>query len=111
MDMSGIDAVIALRTQFPDARTIILSTFDCAPRSTEPWPPVRDSYMLKTISPHGNGRNDPGRPRRQKAHSAGSSDVSGRASGGRDLGARYRTAAQTNSGVGTDLVFRYPTRS
>jgi DNA-binding NarL/FixJ family response regulator len=29
MDMSGIDAVIALRTQFPDARTIILSTFDC----------------------------------------------------------------------------------
>jgi len=27
MDMSGIDAVIALRTQFPDARTIVLTTF------------------------------------------------------------------------------------
>jgi DNA-binding NarL/FixJ family response regulator len=29
MDMSGIDAVIALRTQFPDARTNVLTTFGC----------------------------------------------------------------------------------
>jgi len=51
MDMSSIDAVIALRTQFPDARIIILSTFDCGAEIHRALAAGARSYMLKTISP------------------------------------------------------------
>jgi hypothetical protein len=44
MDVSGIDAVIAPRTQFPDARIIILTSFDCGAEIKQGQKPV-DHYL------------------------------------------------------------------
>jgi len=46
MDMSGIDAVIALRTQFPDARTIVLTTFSCGAEVETALAGGARSYMV-----------------------------------------------------------------
>ena len=51
MDMSGIDAVIALRTQFPDARIIILTTFGCGAEIKAALAGGARSYMVKAMAP------------------------------------------------------------
>ena len=51
MDMSGIDAVIALRTQFPDARIIILNTFGCGAEIKAALAGGGRSYMVKAMAP------------------------------------------------------------
>lgn len=50
-DTSGIDAVIALRTQFSDARIIILTTFDCDGDIQRALAAGARSYLLKTMPP------------------------------------------------------------
>jgi DNA-binding NarL/FixJ family response regulator len=50
-DMSGTDALIALRTQFPNARIIILTTFDCSAEIKRALAAGAQSYMLKTMPP------------------------------------------------------------
>ena len=50
-DTAGIDAAIALRTQFPDARIIILTTFDCDGEIQRALAAGARSYMLKTMPP------------------------------------------------------------
>jgi len=50
-DMSGIDAMIAIRTEFPEARIIILTTFDSATESQRALAEGACGYMLKTTPP------------------------------------------------------------
>jgi DNA-binding NarL/FixJ family response regulator len=50
-DMSGIDAVIALRADFPDARIIMLTTFDSGAEIQRALAAGARSYVLKTMPP------------------------------------------------------------
>jgi len=50
-DMGGIDAVIALRTHFPDARIVMLTTFDSAAEIQRTLAAGARSYILKTMLP------------------------------------------------------------
>jgi DNA-binding NarL/FixJ family response regulator len=50
-DTNGIDATIALRTHFPDARIIILTTFDCDGEIQRALAAGAQSYLLKTMPP------------------------------------------------------------
>ena len=40
-DMSGLDATVAIRAEFPEARIIMLTTSSSTPKSSGPSPPVR----------------------------------------------------------------------
>lgn len=51
-DTNGVDAVIALRTQFSDARIIILTRFDCDGEIRRALAAGAQSYLLKTMPPH-----------------------------------------------------------
>jgi len=50
-DMSGIDAMIAVRGQFPEARVIMLTTFDCDAEIHRALAAGARSYILKSIPP------------------------------------------------------------
>ena len=50
-DMSGIDATIAIQAKFPEARIIILSTFDCDVEVQRALAAGARSYVLKSMSP------------------------------------------------------------
>jgi len=50
-DMSGIDAMAAIRTEFPEARIIILTTFESATESQKALAEGAIAYMLKTTHP------------------------------------------------------------
>jgi DNA-binding NarL/FixJ family response regulator len=50
-DMSGIDAMIAIRTEFPKARIIILTTFQSDRESRRAIAEGACAYMLKTTHP------------------------------------------------------------
>ena len=48
-DMSGIDAMIAIRGQFPEARVIMLTTFDCDAEIQRALAAGARSYILKSM--------------------------------------------------------------
>src|SRR6266516_3157728 len=50
-DMSGIDAMIAVRGQFPEARVIMLTTFDCDAEIHRALAAGARSYILKSMPP------------------------------------------------------------
>jgi len=50
-DRSGIDAMIAIRGQFPEARVIMLTTFDCDAEIQRALAAGARSYILKSIPP------------------------------------------------------------
>ncbi len=50
-DMSGIDAMIAIRGQFPEARVIMLTTFDCDAEIQRALLAGARSYILKSMPP------------------------------------------------------------
>lgn len=50
-DMSGIDAMIGIRTEFPDARIIILTTYASDSESQRALAQGARAYVLKTASP------------------------------------------------------------
>jgi len=50
-DMSGIDAMIAIRTEFPGARIIILTTFESTTELQRALAKGASAYMLKTAHP------------------------------------------------------------
>jgi DNA-binding NarL/FixJ family response regulator len=50
-DMSGIDAMIAVREQFPEAHVIILTTFDCDVEIRRALAAGARSYILKSMPP------------------------------------------------------------
>ena len=50
-DMSGIDAMIAIRTEFPGARIIILTTFESHPELQRAVAEGASAFMLKTTHP------------------------------------------------------------
>jgi len=50
-DMSGIDAMIAIRGQFPEARVIMLTTFDCHAEIQRTLAAGARSYILKSMPP------------------------------------------------------------
>lgn len=50
-DMSGIDAMIALRTQFPEARIIMLTTFGGSAEIQRALAAGARSYIFKTMPP------------------------------------------------------------
>ena|SRR5215469_5178226 len=52
-DMSGIDALIAIRAEFPTARIIILTTFASDSESRRALAEGASAYMLKSMSPKG----------------------------------------------------------
>jgi len=54
-DMSGIDAMIAIRGQFPEARIIMLTTFDCDAEIQGALAAGARSYILKSMPPQGDG--------------------------------------------------------
>src|ERR1700756_5811830 len=50
-DMSGIDAVVTIRSRFPEARFIILSTFAGDAEIQRALEAGARAYLLKTVSP------------------------------------------------------------
>src|SRR6266481_10013387 len=50
-DVSGIDAMIAIRTEFPDARIIILTTFEGDVEIQRALEAGARAYMLKSMPP------------------------------------------------------------
>jgi len=50
-DMSGIDAMLAIRAEFPQARFIILTTFDSDTESQRALAQGARAYMLKSAPP------------------------------------------------------------
>ena len=50
-DMSGIDAIIAIRGEFPDARFIILTTFDSDTERQRALAVGASAFLLKTAPP------------------------------------------------------------
>lgn len=50
-DMSGIDAMIAIRTEFPEARIIILTTFESGAESERALAKGASAFMLKSTPP------------------------------------------------------------
>jgi len=50
-DMSGIDAMIAIRAEFPKARIIIFTTFESATESQRALAEGACGYILKTTPP------------------------------------------------------------
>jgi DNA-binding NarL/FixJ family response regulator len=50
-DMSGIDAMISIRSEFPSARIIILTTFESDSESRRALAEGARAYMLKSVSP------------------------------------------------------------
>jgi len=50
-DMSGIDAAIAIRTEFPEARIIILTTFDSDSERQRALAAGVSAFVLKSAPP------------------------------------------------------------
>ena len=50
-DMSGIDALLAIRTEFPEARVIILTTFENDEEVRRSLEAGARGYLLKSIPP------------------------------------------------------------
>ena len=50
-DLSGIDAMIAVRNEFPDARVIVLTTFEDDVESRRAMEAGASGYLLKTTPP------------------------------------------------------------
>jgi DNA-binding NarL/FixJ family response regulator len=50
-DMSGIDAMIAIRTEFPDARIVVLTTFEGDVEIQRALQAGARGYLLKTMPP------------------------------------------------------------
>jgi len=50
-DMSGIDALIAIRSEFPDARVVILTTFEGDVEVQRALTAGARGYVLKTLAP------------------------------------------------------------
>jgi len=50
-DMTGIDAMIAIRSEFPGARVIILTTFESDTEIQRALAKGASAYMLKTAHP------------------------------------------------------------
>src|SRR4051794_10342133 len=50
-DMSGIDAIIAIRTEFPDARLVLLTTFDGDVDIQRALEAGARGYLLKSMPP------------------------------------------------------------
>ena len=50
-DMSGIDTIIAIRTEFPDARLIVLTTFDGDVEIQRALEAGARGYLLKSMPP------------------------------------------------------------
>jgi len=50
-DMSGIDATAAIRREFPDARIIILTTFDSENERHEALAAGASAFVLKSATP------------------------------------------------------------
>jgi len=50
-DMTGIDAMIAIRTEFPGARIIILTTFESDTEAKRALAEGASAYMLKSTHP------------------------------------------------------------
>jgi DNA-binding NarL/FixJ family response regulator len=50
-DMSGIDAAIAIRREFPEARIIILTTFDSDKEKQQALAAGATAFVLKSLPP------------------------------------------------------------
>jgi len=50
-DMSGIDAAVAIRTEFPEARIIILTTFDSDTDQQRALAAGASAFVLKNMPP------------------------------------------------------------
>jgi DNA-binding NarL/FixJ family response regulator len=50
-DMSGIDATVAIRTEFPEARIIILTTFDSDTDQQRALAAGASAFVLKSVPP------------------------------------------------------------
>ena len=50
-DMSGIDAAVAIRTEFPEARIIILTTFDSDTDRQQALAAGASAFVLKSAGP------------------------------------------------------------
>jgi DNA-binding NarL/FixJ family response regulator len=51
-DMSGIDALVAIRSEFPEARVIVLTTFEGDVEMQRALQAGARGYMLKSMPPH-----------------------------------------------------------
>ena len=55
LDMSGIDTMIAIRTEFPEARIIMLTTFEGDVEISGPWSDAGAQAILNLRTLHRNG--------------------------------------------------------
>jgi DNA-binding NarL/FixJ family response regulator len=55
-DMSGIDAIIAIRTEFPDARIVVLTTFDGDVEIQRALAAGARGYLLTNMAPRACAR-------------------------------------------------------
>jgi len=51
-DLNGIDAMIAIRTEFPDARVIMLTTFEDEVENQRALDAGASGYLLKSMPPN-----------------------------------------------------------
>ena len=72
-DMSGIDAMIAIREIAPDARILMLTTFEGDVEVQRALAAGARGYLLKSTPPEDLLRDGSAGPQGQEAHPAGSS--------------------------------------
>src|SRR5712691_10672445 len=64
-DLCGLDVMIAIRSEFPDARVIVLTTFEGDMDVQRTLKAGARGYLLKSMPPT-TARRDPSGPRRQE---------------------------------------------
>jgi DNA-binding NarL/FixJ family response regulator len=72
-EMSGIDAIIAIRAEFSSARIIVLTTYAGDALAQRALKAGVQAYVLKKPGAKGSTGNDPSGAYRPKVHSLGSS--------------------------------------
>ena len=78
-DISGIDATIAIRSEFPEARIVMLTTFEGDVEIQRAFAAGARGYVLKNMPPSELVDVRPAGPRRQEADSAGGCGAARRA--------------------------------
>ena len=65
-EMNGLDALIAIRTEFPDAKVIVLTTYEGDVHILRALKAGAQGYLLKNTLPFGIAADDPGSPCRKE---------------------------------------------
>jgi DNA-binding NarL/FixJ family response regulator len=70
-DLSGVSATIAIRSEFPEARIIVLTTVEGDVDLQRVLKAGARGYLLKSMPPQNDSGRHPASPRWQEVHSSG----------------------------------------